>query len=70
MALLDPLEDIQFAQTYLFSLDPKLNMMIDWFSSEYLRIREARSIPPILEDGRKIELMDLYLTVRKKGGNE
>ncbi|KAJ0797662.1 putative transcription factor & chromatin remodeling ARID family [Helianthus annuus] len=45
----------------------KFEIMVGWFLKENMGIT-TRSIPPLLDDGTKIDLLSLYIMVERDGG--
>ncbi|KAJ0742217.1 putative transcription factor & chromatin remodeling ARID family [Helianthus annuus] len=66
-ALLDMIDDRDFVFKYKHDLEMKFEIMVDWFLNEKMGIT-TRSIPPLLDDGRKIDLLSLYIMVERDGG--
>ncbi|KAF5784496.1 putative transcription factor & chromatin remodeling ARID family [Helianthus annuus] len=66
-ALLDMIDDRDFVFKYKHDLEMKFEIMVGWFLKEKLGIT-SRSIPPVLDDGRRIDLLSLYVMVEKDGG--
>ncbi|KAJ0667270.1 putative transcription factor interactor and regulator CCHC(Zn) family [Helianthus annuus] len=66
-ALLDMIDDRDFVFKYKHDLEVKFETMVGWFLKEKMEIT-TRMIPPQLDDGRKINLLDLYVMVEKDGG--
>ncbi|KAJ0692906.1 putative transcription factor & chromatin remodeling ARID family [Helianthus annuus] len=67
-ALLDMLEDSEYMMKYKFELEVKFEEMIDWF----LRIRmgiTTRPIPAYMSNNRKVNLLELYMIVKREGGH-
>ncbi|MFS7988548.1 putative transcription factor & chromatin remodeling ARID family [Helianthus anomalus] len=68
-ALLDMLEDSEYVMKYKFELEVKFEEMIDWF----LRIRmgiTTRPIPAFMSNNRKVNLLELYMIVKREGGHK
>ncbi|KAJ0515011.1 putative transcription factor interactor and regulator CCHC(Zn) family [Helianthus annuus] len=66
-ALLDMIDDRDFIFKYKYDLEVKFEEMVGWFLKEKMGIT-SRSIPPLLTDGRKINLLGLYVMVERDGG--
>ncbi|KAJ0789995.1 putative transcription factor & chromatin remodeling ARID family [Helianthus annuus] len=66
-ALLDMIDDRDFVFKYKHDLEIKFEKMVDWFLKEKMGIT-SRSIPPLLDDGRRIDLLGLYIMVERDGG--
>ncbi|KAJ0952532.1 putative transcription factor interactor and regulator CCHC(Zn) family [Helianthus annuus] len=66
-ALLDMIDDREFIFKYKYDLELKFEEMVGWFLKEKMGII-SRSIPPLLTDGRKINLLGLYVIVERDGG--
>ncbi|KAJ0811417.1 putative transcription factor & chromatin remodeling ARID family [Helianthus annuus] len=66
-ALLDMIDDRDFVFKYKHDLEIKFEKMVDWFLKEKMG-RTSRSIPPLLDDGRRIDLLGLYIMVERDGG--
>ncbi|KAJ0923511.1 putative transcription factor interactor and regulator CCHC(Zn) family [Helianthus annuus] len=66
-ALLDMIDDRDFVFKYKHDLEIKFETMVGWFLKEKMEIT-SRAIPPQLDDGRKIDLLSLYIMVEKDGG--
>ncbi|KAJ0462637.1 putative transcription factor & chromatin remodeling ARID family [Helianthus annuus] len=68
-ALLEMLEDSDYVMKYKYELEVKFEEMIDWF----LRIRlgiTTRPIPAYTSDNRKVNLLELYMIVKREGGHK
>ncbi|MFS7997422.1 putative transcription factor & chromatin remodeling ARID family [Helianthus anomalus] len=66
--LLDMLEDVPFVNKSKFQLRRKFEEMVTWFLNDFLKIR-SRLVPPIIGSNDHVDLMDLYLMVKRDGGN-
>ncbi|KAJ0612074.1 putative transcription factor interactor and regulator CCHC(Zn) family [Helianthus annuus] len=66
-ALLDMIDDREFIFKYKYDLELKFEEMVGWFLKEKMGIT-SRSIPPLLTDGKKINLLGLYVMVERDGG--
>ncbi|KAJ0473565.1 putative transcription factor & chromatin remodeling ARID family [Helianthus annuus] len=66
-ALLDMIDDRDFIFKYKHDLKIKFEKMVGWFLKEKMGIT-SRSIPPLLDDGRRIDLLGLYIMVERDGG--
>ncbi|KAJ0694559.1 putative transcription factor & chromatin remodeling ARID family [Helianthus annuus] len=66
-SLLDMLDDGEFVFKYKHELEIKFEEMLGWFIKIKLGI-STRPIPPYLADNRKIDLLDLYMVVKRDGG--
>ncbi|MFS8000696.1 putative transcription factor & chromatin remodeling ARID family [Helianthus anomalus] len=66
-ALLDMIDDRDFIFKYKHDLEIKFEEMVGWFLKEKMGI-PSRSIPPLLSDGRRIDLLGLYVMVERDGG--
>ncbi|KAJ0780502.1 putative transcription factor & chromatin remodeling ARID family [Helianthus annuus] len=67
-SLLDMLEDAEFALKYKHELEIKFEEMVKWFHINNLGIT-TRSVPPYTEDNKKIDLLGLYMVVKRDGGH-
>ncbi|KAF5759369.1 putative transcription factor interactor and regulator CCHC(Zn) family [Helianthus annuus] len=65
-ALLDMIDDQDFVFKYKHDLEMKFEIMVGWFLKEKMGIT-SRAIPSLLDDGRKINLLSLYIMVEKDG---
>ncbi|KAJ0698018.1 putative transcription factor interactor and regulator CCHC(Zn) family [Helianthus annuus] len=66
-ALLDMIDDRDFVFKYKHDLEMKFEIMVGLFLKEKMGIT-SRAIPPLMDDGRKINLLSLYIMVEKDGG--
>ncbi|KAM0050641.1 putative transcription factor & chromatin remodeling ARID family [Helianthus debilis subsp. tardiflorus] len=66
-ALLDMIDDRDFVFKYKHDLEKKFEEMVGWFLNEKVGI-SSRPIPPLLSDGRRIDLLGLYVMVERDGG--
>ncbi|KAF5787825.1 putative transcription factor & chromatin remodeling ARID family [Helianthus annuus] len=66
-ALLDMIDDRDFVFKYKHDLEMKFEIMVGWFLKEKIGIT-SWAIPPLMDDGRKINLLSLYIMVEKDGG--
>ncbi|KAJ0853686.1 putative transcription factor interactor and regulator CCHC(Zn) family [Helianthus annuus] len=66
-SLLDMLEVGEFVFKYKHELEVKFEEMLEWFIKIKLGI-STRPIPPYSADNRKIDLLDLYMVVKRDGG--
>ncbi|MFS7974419.1 putative transcription factor & chromatin remodeling ARID family [Helianthus anomalus] len=66
-SLLDMLEDGEFVFKYKHELEIKFEEMLKWFITIRLGI-STRPIPPYSTDNRKVDLLDLYMVVKRDGG--
>ncbi|KAF5819033.1 putative transcription factor & chromatin remodeling ARID family [Helianthus annuus] len=67
-ALLDMLEDVEYVSKYRYDLEIKFDMMLEWF----IRTKLGITTSPILayaSDKRKVNLLELYMVVKREGGN-
>ncbi|KAM0026530.1 putative transcription factor & chromatin remodeling ARID family [Helianthus debilis subsp. tardiflorus] len=67
-ALLEMLEDVDYVRKYKFNLETKFDEMVEWFLTEKLEI-STRPNPAYASDNRKINLLELYLVVKREGGH-
>ncbi|KAF5808785.1 putative transcription factor & chromatin remodeling ARID family [Helianthus annuus] len=67
-ALMDMLEDDGYVGKYKFFIEKKFEDMVDWFLKVKLEIN-SRPLPAFAENNRKISLLDLYLVVKREGGD-
>ncbi|KAM0012227.1 putative transcription factor & chromatin remodeling ARID family [Helianthus debilis subsp. tardiflorus] len=67
-ALLEMLEDIDYVRKYKFSLETKFDEMVDWLLTKKLET-STRPIPAYASDNQKINLLELYLVVKREGGH-
>ncbi|KAM0028018.1 putative transcription factor interactor and regulator CCHC(Zn) family [Helianthus debilis subsp. tardiflorus] len=68
-ALLDMLEDVEYVSKYKYDLEIKFDEMLEWFIKTKLGI-STRSIPVYSSDKRKINLLELYVVVKREGGHK
>ncbi|KAJ0876626.1 putative transcription factor & chromatin remodeling ARID family [Helianthus annuus] len=61
------LEDGEFVFKYKHELEIKFEEMLEWFIKIKLGI-STRPIPSYSADNRKIDLLDLYMVVKRDGG--
>ncbi|KAF5780089.1 putative transcription factor & chromatin remodeling ARID family [Helianthus annuus] len=66
-SLLDMLKDGEFVFKYKHELEIKFEKMLEWFVKVKLGI-STRPIPPFSADNKKIDLLDLYMVVKRGGG--
>ncbi|MFS8011277.1 putative transcription factor & chromatin remodeling ARID family [Helianthus anomalus] len=66
-ALLDMIDDRDFVFKYKHDLEIKFEKMVGWFLKEKMGIT-SRQIPPLLDDGRRIDLIGLYIMLERDGG--
>ncbi|KAJ0545783.1 putative transcription factor & chromatin remodeling ARID family [Helianthus annuus] len=67
-ALLEMLEDVDYVRKYKFNLEIKFDEMVDWFIKKKLEI-STRPIPAYASDNRKVNLLELYMVVKREGGH-
>ncbi|KAJ0750288.1 putative transcription factor & chromatin remodeling ARID family [Helianthus annuus] len=67
-ALLQRLEDVVYVNKYKFNLESKFDEMVDWFLRKKLEIT-TRPIPAYASDNRKVNLLELYMVVKREGGH-
>ncbi|KAJ0763856.1 putative transcription factor & chromatin remodeling ARID family [Helianthus annuus] len=67
-ALLEMLEDVEYVSKYKFNLEVKFDEMVDWFLRKKLEIT-TRPIPAYASDNRKVNLLELYMVVKREGGH-
>ncbi|MFS8015361.1 putative transcription factor & chromatin remodeling ARID family [Helianthus anomalus] len=67
MSLLDKLEDVEYVFKFKHELEVKFEEMTEWLLRQKLGIN-TRPVPPYSEDNRKIDLLDLYMVVKRDGG--
>ncbi|KAJ0672864.1 putative transcription factor & chromatin remodeling ARID family [Helianthus annuus] len=65
--LLDMLEDVPFVNKYKFQLRSKFKEMVTWFVNNFLKIPSS-PVLPIIRNNDQVDLMDLYLKVKRDGG--
>ncbi|KAJ0435320.1 putative transcription factor & chromatin remodeling ARID family [Helianthus annuus] len=66
-SLLDMMEDGEFVFKYKHKLEIKFEEMLTWFINVKLGIT-TRPIPPYASDNRKVDLLGLYMVVKRDGG--
>ncbi|KAM0023356.1 putative transcription factor & chromatin remodeling ARID family [Helianthus debilis subsp. tardiflorus] len=66
-ALLDMIDDREFVFKYKHVLEAKLKEMVTWFLNVNLGI-SSRPVPPYAPNKRKVDLLGLYVLVKKDGG--
>ncbi|KAL9997783.1 putative transcription factor & chromatin remodeling ARID family [Helianthus debilis subsp. tardiflorus] len=66
-AVLDMLEDDEYVQRYKFYIEKKFEEMVDWVLKVKLEIN-TRPLPAYAENHRKVTLLELYLAVKREGG--
>ncbi|MFS7927365.1 putative transcription factor & chromatin remodeling ARID family [Helianthus anomalus] len=66
-SLLDMMEDGEFVFKYKHELEGKFEEMLTWFINVKLGIT-TRPIPPYAADNRKVDLLGLYMVVKRDGG--
>ncbi|KAJ0591847.1 putative transcription factor & chromatin remodeling ARID family [Helianthus annuus] len=66
-SLLDTMEDGEFVFKYKHELETKFEEMLTWFIKVKLGIT-TRPIPPYASDNRKVDLLGLYVMVKRDGG--
>ncbi|MFS7912210.1 putative transcription factor & chromatin remodeling ARID family [Helianthus anomalus] len=66
-SLLDMMEDGEFVFKYKHELEIKFEEMLNWFINVKLGI-STRPIPPYASDSRKVDLLGLYMVVKRDGG--
>ncbi|MFS7927992.1 putative transcription factor & chromatin remodeling ARID family [Helianthus anomalus] len=66
-SLLDMLKDVEFFFKYKHEFEIKLEEMLEWFLRIKLGI-STRPVPPYSADNRKIDLLGLYMVVKRDGG--
>ncbi|KAJ0437256.1 putative transcription factor & chromatin remodeling ARID family [Helianthus annuus] len=67
-ALLEMLEDVDYVRKYRYDLEIKFDEMLDWFIRMKLGIT-TRQIPAYVSDKRKVNLLELYMVVKREGGH-
>ncbi|KAJ0854249.1 putative protein kinase RLK-Pelle-L-LEC family [Helianthus annuus] len=67
-ALLNMLEDEDYVIKYKYYLETTFNNMIEWFLKEKLEIH-TRPLPAYASNNRKVELLDLYMALKREGGH-
>ncbi|KAM0000128.1 putative transcription factor & chromatin remodeling ARID family [Helianthus debilis subsp. tardiflorus] len=67
-ALLDMLEDVDYVCKIKFDLEIKFDEMVEWFIKIKLEI-STRPIPAYASDNKKINLLELYMVVKREGGH-
>ncbi|KAJ0613042.1 hypothetical protein HanHA300_Chr01g0033931 [Helianthus annuus] len=66
-SLLDMMEDGEFMFKYKHELETKFEEMLTWFIEVKLGIT-TRPIPPYASDNRKVDLLGLYMVVKRDRG--
>ncbi|KAJ0794558.1 putative transcription factor & chromatin remodeling ARID family [Helianthus annuus] len=66
-SLLDMLEDGEFVFKYKHELEIKFEEKLEWFIKIKLGI-STRPIPPYSADNRKVDMLGLYMVVKRDGG--
>ncbi|KAJ0817113.1 putative transcription factor & chromatin remodeling ARID family [Helianthus annuus] len=66
-SLFDMLEGVEFVFKYKHGLEIKFEEMLEWFLRIKLRI-STRPVPPYSADNRKINLLGLYMVVKRDSG--
>ncbi|KAF5795139.1 putative transcription factor & chromatin remodeling ARID family [Helianthus annuus] len=61
------LDDVDYVRKYKFNLESKYDEMVDWFLTKKLEI-VTRPIPAYDSDNRKVSLLELYMVVKREGG--
>ncbi|MFS7988997.1 putative transcription factor & chromatin remodeling ARID family [Helianthus anomalus] len=61
------IDDRDMVFKYKHDLEMKFKIIVGWFLKEKMGIT-SWSIPPLLDDGRKIDLLSQYIMVEKDGG--
>ncbi|MFS8012448.1 putative transcription factor & chromatin remodeling ARID family [Helianthus anomalus] len=69
ISLLDKLEDVEYVFKFKHELEVKFEEMIEWFLKQKLEIN-SRPVPPYTKNNRKIDLLDLYMVVKRDGGHK
>ncbi|MFS8023177.1 putative transcription factor & chromatin remodeling ARID family [Helianthus anomalus] len=69
MSLLDMLEDVEFVFKYKYELRIKFKEMVELFLRNNLGIT-TRPVTPYTKNNRKIDLLDLYMVVKRDGGHK
>ncbi|KAM0039357.1 putative transcription factor & chromatin remodeling ARID family [Helianthus debilis subsp. tardiflorus] len=67
-SLLDMLEDVDYVCKIKFDLEIKFDEMVEWFIKIKLEI-STRPIPAYASDNKKINLLELYMVVKREGGH-
>ncbi|MFS7951822.1 putative transcription factor & chromatin remodeling ARID family [Helianthus anomalus] len=67
-ALLDILNDSKYVMKYKYDIEGKFEEMIDWFLRVKMGIN-SRPIPVYMGNDKKVNLLELYMVVKRKGGH-
>ncbi|MFS7911468.1 putative transcription factor & chromatin remodeling ARID family [Helianthus anomalus] len=68
-ALLDMLEYVEYVCKYKYDHETKFEKMLEWFLKIKLGI-STRPLPPYTADNKKINLLDLYVVVKREDGHK
>ncbi|KAM0055468.1 putative transcription factor & chromatin remodeling ARID family [Helianthus debilis subsp. tardiflorus] len=68
-ALLEMLDDVDYVRKHKYCLETKLDEMVDWFLTKKLEI-STRPIPAYASNNRKVNLLELYMLVKREGGHK
>ncbi|MFS7914526.1 putative transcription factor & chromatin remodeling ARID family [Helianthus anomalus] len=63
------LEDTEYVCKYKYDLEIKFDEMLEWFIKTKLGI-STRLIPAYSSDKRKVNLLELYVTMKREGGHK
>ncbi|KAI3732614.1 hypothetical protein L1987_63820 [Smallanthus sonchifolius] len=61
-------EEFTFKNKHMLST--KFDEMVTWFLHDYLMMPLERTLPPKVEKGRRVDLLDLYMIVKREGGHK
>ncbi|MFS7898264.1 putative transcription factor & chromatin remodeling ARID family [Helianthus anomalus] len=66
--LLDMLDDGEYVMKYKYEIERKFEEMIDWFLRVKMGI-SSRPIPVYMGNNKKVNLLELYMVVKREGGH-
>ncbi|KAJ0794603.1 putative transcription factor interactor and regulator CCHC(Zn) family [Helianthus annuus] len=67
-ALLDMLDDGEYLVKYKYNIEGKFDEMIDWVLRVKMGI-SSRPIPVFMGNNKRVNLLDLYMIVKREGGH-
>ncbi|MFS8023077.1 putative transcription factor & chromatin remodeling ARID family [Helianthus anomalus] len=67
--LLDMVEDVDYVRKYKFDMEIKFDEMVEWFIKTKLEISTI-PIPTYATNNRKVNLLELYMVVKREGGHK
>ncbi|MFS7967061.1 putative transcription factor & chromatin remodeling ARID family [Helianthus anomalus] len=67
-ALLDMLDDGEYVAKYKYYIEGKFEVMIYWFLRVQMGI-SSRPIPVFIGNNKRVDLLDLYMIVKREGGH-